>query len=333
MAARHGVVDVLSLPTLTQLYADGELGVPETVTLPVLKALQTTVQPSATINDKVVYIRGDLTKMNADAIVNAANRSLMGGGGVDGAIHRAAGFELYEACAPLGGCDTGDAKITPGFHLPARHVIHTVGPVYDDEDPQDSDRLLASCYQSSLRLAVASQVRTIAFCAISTGIYGFPSPQAAALAASTVRAFLEGEQGSKIDRVVFVTFEAKDVDAYLRALPIAFPPVPLSETEAEAGADGAAESAATVDATNDATNDANAGATNAGATNAGATNADGGPAAATGGGQAAPAPSVPNAPVAGAGDALAADARPDELLIEHEEVVQAEAPGEEAKTK
>ncbi|KIH93177.1 hypothetical protein SPBR_03010 [Sporothrix brasiliensis 5110] len=325
MAARHGVVDVLSLPTLTQLYADGELGVPETVTLPVLKALQTKVQPSATINDKVVYIRGDLTKMKADAIVNAANRSLMGGGGVDGAIHRAAGFELYEACAPLGGCDTGDAKITPGFHLPARHVIHTVGPVYDDGDPQDSDRLLASCYQSSLRLAVASQVRTIAFCAISTGIYGFPSQQAAALAVSTVRAFLEGEQGGKIDRVVFVTFEAKDVDAYLRALPIAFPPVPLPETETEAGADAATESAATGDATGDATN--------AGATNTGATNADGGPAVATGGGEAAPAPRVPNAPVAGAGDALAADARPDELVIEHEEVVETEAPGEDAKTK
>jgi O-acetyl-ADP-ribose deacetylase len=228
-------VDVRSLPTLNDLYASGELTVPETVANAVLKGLERHVKPSAAINDKIVFYRGDITKLKADAIVNAANRMLMGGGGVDGAIHRAAGRQLLDACIPLGGCQTGDAKITPGFRLPARFVIHTVGPVYDDLDPLDSNRLLANCYTNSLQRAVevgqagsatatATEtetelpVRTVAFCAISTGIYGFPSQAAAAQAVSAVRKFLESEKGAEIYKVVFVTFEMKDVIAYQKAL-------------------------------------------------------------------------------------------------------------------
>lgn len=221
--AHQGAVDVRSLPTLTNFYTSGELTVPESVANPVLKALKDTIQPSAAINNKVVFYRGDITKLKADAIVNAANRMLMGGGGVDGAIHRAAGWELLDACIPLGGCATGEAKITAGFALPARYVIHTVGPVYDELDPQESNKLLANCYTNSLKLAVKadseSPIRTVAFCAISTGIYGFPSHAAAAQAVAAVRSFLSSEQGSQIDRVVFVTFEMKDVDAYKKALP------------------------------------------------------------------------------------------------------------------
>lgn len=221
MASGNGI-DVLTLPTLTDLYASGELTVPESVANSTLKSLNGKVKPSAAINNKIVFLRGDLTKLKVDAIVNAANRSLLGGGGVDGAIHRAAGHELLEACYPLNGCATGDAKITPGFRLPAKFVIHTVGPVYDDLDPQESNYLLGSCYARSLEVAVKNapeQIRTIAFCAISTGIYGFPSMAASAQAVQAVRRFLDSEAGSKIDRVVFVTFEMKDVVAYQKALP------------------------------------------------------------------------------------------------------------------
>ncbi|KAL1901017.1 hypothetical protein Sste5346_002082 [Sporothrix stenoceras] len=237
MASRNGI-DVRTLPTLTDLYESGELSVPETITNSTLKSANGTFQPSAAINNKVVFLRGDLTNLKADAIVNAANRSLLGGGGVDGAIHRAAGPNLLQACIPLNGCATGDAKITPGFRLPAKFVIHTVGPVYDDLDPQDSNRLLASCYSRSLEVAVGNEperIRTIAFCAISTGIYGFPSVAASAQAVVAVRKFLDSEAGKQIDRVVFVTFEMKDVDAYRKALPIAFPPVPTADETAETG--------------------------------------------------------------------------------------------------
>lgn len=140
-------------------------------------------------SSRIQLTRGDITKLDVDAIVNAANRSLLGGGGVDGAIHRAAGPKLLDYCRTLGGCETGQAKITPGFELPADHVIHAVGPVWHGGD-RGEDELLASAYRTSLDLAAEHDVRTIAFPAISCGAYGYPLDRAARIAVRTVAAFL-----------------------------------------------------------------------------------------------------------------------------------------------
>jgi O-acetyl-ADP-ribose deacetylase len=158
---------------------------------------------------------GDITRLAVDAIVNAANSSLLGGGGVDGAIHRAAGPELLAECRTLGGCPTGEARITEGYRLPAKHVIHTVGPVWKGGG-HDEDALLAACYRNSLSLAARHGLKNIAFPAISTGIYGFPLARATSIAVATVREVLAGEPG--IERVLFVCFNEAAAAEYRRAL-------------------------------------------------------------------------------------------------------------------
>ena len=158
--------------------------------------------------------QGDITQETTDAIVNAANSRLAGGGGVDGAIHRAAGPELLAECRTLGGCPTGDAKITKGYRLKARHIIHTVGPVYHGS-PRDAE-LLASCYQQSLSLAARNHLHSVAFPSISTGAYGYPVDEAAPIALKTVVEFLNTL--SSIELVRFVLFDRLTFQAYERAL-------------------------------------------------------------------------------------------------------------------
>lgn len=160
---------------------------------------------------KIEIIRGDITSQNVDVIVNAANRSLLGGGGVDGAIHRAAGPELLEACELLNGCSTGDAKLTFGFRLPARFVIHTVGPVWNGGKHREKE-LLASCYKQSLRIATDNNIKTIAFPNISTGVYGFPKPEAATIALETVQTYLNDH--SEIEKVIFCCFDDENFRLY-----------------------------------------------------------------------------------------------------------------------
>ena len=160
---------------------------------------------------EIEIIQGDITKLNVDAIVNAANCSLLGGGGVDGAIHRAAGPELLRACIPLNGCETGQAKITPGFRLPAKFVIHTPGPIYRDGQ-HGEPALLESCYRSCLDSAEENDCATVAFPAISTGVYGYPWEAATEIAVKTVRSF----SAQKVKKVIFCCFSAQMEEIYRR---------------------------------------------------------------------------------------------------------------------
>ncbi|KAI1266907.1 MACRO domain-containing protein [Xylariaceae sp. FL1019] len=231
--AKMALISVEEIPTMALLYK--------------LKKIEPSLLgpvPTGTSahNEKIGIIRGDITTMAVDAIVNAANTSLLGGGGVDGAIHRAAGRGLLAECKTLKGCATGSSKITNAYELPCRKVIHTVGPVYSDINVHESQDKLHGCYKSSLQLAVDNGVKTIAFSGISTGVYGYPPLDAAVIACRTVKEFLDGEDGKKLDKVVFVTFERKDVLAYSTILPRFFPekdPPPISEQIAEAEAQAA----------------------------------------------------------------------------------------------
>jgi len=166
-------------------------------------------------SDRIHIQQGDITTLKVDAIVNAANTSLMGGGGVDGAIHRAAGPGLLEECKTLGGCLTGEAKITSGYNLPAKFIIHTVGPIWKGGN-RNEDELLAACYCNTLRIAENMKLNTIAFPNISTGVYGYPKERAASIAIREVKAFLEINK--KIEKVIFVIFDEENLAIYRRLI-------------------------------------------------------------------------------------------------------------------
>ncbi|KAL8278494.1 hypothetical protein RQP46_009184 [Phenoliferia psychrophenolica] len=187
----------------------------------------------ASLNSRVSVWKGDITSIQVDAIVNAANRALLGGGGVDGAIHSAAGGRLYDECKLLDGAETGESKITWGYRLPAKYIIHTVGPVYSRSKKEECERLLRSCYQTTLEVAVANDVKTLAFSGISTGIYGYPLDDATRVALDVTRNFLASPAGASIEHVIFTVFRQIDVDSYLSIVPEFFPPPPTS-TQAEA---------------------------------------------------------------------------------------------------
>ena len=165
--------------------------------------------------NKIELHKGDITKLKVDAIVNAANKTLLGGGGVDGAIHRAAGKELLAECLTLNGCETGDAKITKGYNLPAKFVIHTVGPVYNNGKYNEAQKL-AACYRRSLELAVENNVKTIAFPNISTGVYGYPKTEAAEIAIQEVKDFLQ--KNSSIEQVLFCVFDNDNFEIYRKII-------------------------------------------------------------------------------------------------------------------
>ncbi|THD00230.1 hypothetical protein EYZ11_000280 [Aspergillus tanneri] len=216
-------VHIAEIPTVSLLYKLKRL-VPVT---------SSRASPSKIFNDTISLIRNDITKLqDVDCIVNAANESLLGGGGVDGAIHRAAGPNLLNECRTLHGCDTGDAKITSAYNLPCKKVIHAVGPIYH--------------YEPRLELAVENNMTSIAFSAISTGIYGYPKKEAAHTALDETRKFLDSRSNTgKLERIIFCNFEAADESAYEETIPLFFPPVdqdlpsPSSqETNPQAQADG-----------------------------------------------------------------------------------------------
>ncbi|KAK4701998.1 hypothetical protein P7C70_g4226, partial [Phenoliferia sp. Uapishka_3] len=182
------------------------------------------------LNSRVSVWRGDITSLNVDAIVNAANSRLLGGGGVDGAIHSAAGRELLSECRLLNGAETGESKITHGYKLPAKYIIHTVGPVYSYSEREECEALLRSCYQTTLETAIENGVKTLAFSGISTGIYGYPLDAATRVALDVTRNFLASPDGASLDRVIFTVFRNVDVQSYMTIVPEFFPPAPAALT-------------------------------------------------------------------------------------------------------
>ncbi|KAM6504452.1 hypothetical protein JOM56_001395 [Amanita muscaria] len=205
------------IPTLTRLYRDSILRATSTVKY----------GHNPTLLDRISLLQGDITTIEVDAIVNAANKSLLGGGGVDGSIHRSGGPGIANECRRLNGCATGQAKITCGYDLPARHVIHTVGPVYNESRKEECAELLASCYRSSLQLASEYQLAHVAFPAVSTGVYGYPIRDATRIALDEVRKYCEAGLGEKLERVIFVVFTDIDNTAFKSLIPEYFPPQQL----------------------------------------------------------------------------------------------------------
>ncbi|CAG8576744.1 8080_t:CDS:10, partial [Paraglomus occultum] len=220
-------IELTNIPTLKQVYETGGI---QLKMLPDRKTRQRTVKLEASFphedkfNEKISIIQADITRLKVDAIVNAANRTLLGGGGVDGAIHRAAGDLLWKECRSLNGCDTGDAKITKGYDLPAKHIIHTVGPIGENREA------LRSCYQRSMEVLCEKNLRTIAFSNISTGIYGFPRDAAAHVALKTLREWMESDSNADlVDRIIFCVFDDDNLYVYRYLLPVYFPQPPDEE--------------------------------------------------------------------------------------------------------
>ncbi|KAF8896598.1 A1pp-domain-containing protein [Infundibulicybe gibba] len=208
------IVRLTAVKTLKQLYEHKVLGATGT----------SRYKANPALLDRISLFQGDITNLEVDSIVNAANSSLLGLNLVDGAIHAGAGPELLEECRGLDGCDTGDSKITKGYNLPSSHVIHTVGPVYRSTDAEEKARLLASCYRTSLTLAAENNLKHIAFPSISTGVYCYPIVDATRVALNEVRQFCDSESGDKLERVIFVVWSDKDKDVYEELIPEYFPP-------------------------------------------------------------------------------------------------------------
>ncbi|KAH9003081.1 A1pp-domain-containing protein [Lactarius hatsudake] len=225
MMARARVVSLHQIPTLRELYKRAAIAASPS------EGREVHFPFSSMLLDRVSVYRGDITHVQVDAIVNAANNGLLGGGGVDGAIHRAAGPKLLKECRTLGGCPTGEARITAGYNLPAKHVIHAVGPVYHPKSKR-APLQLAGCYRISLELAVQHGLKHIAFPAISTGIYSYPIEGAARVALGEIRKFLDTDEAKEFERVIIVVFSEEDEAVYLGLIPEYFPwdPPATSET-------------------------------------------------------------------------------------------------------
>ncbi|KAJ9475933.1 Macro domain-containing protein [Pseudozyma hubeiensis] len=209
------VTKLNAIPTLASLYTS-------TLSSPAPSALSASIYPFASL---LSLHCGDITTLSVDAIVNAANNSLLGGGGVDGAIHRAAGPSLLSECRTLNGCETGSAKTTSAYNLPSSHIIHTVGPIYKSSSSSESERLLRSAYRSSLEELKRVGGKTIAFPSISTGVYGYPFEKAATAALDEIGSWLESNDNHKtIERIILCCFSQKDYDKYLHLAPTVFPP-------------------------------------------------------------------------------------------------------------
>jgi len=218
-ADESSMVRLKDIKTIAQLYKDG-----------VLKAVapkRHRWNPEPKFLERVSLYQGDITTLEVDSIVNAANRSLLGGGGVDGVIHTAAGPMLLEECRLLNGCRTGQSKITRGYDLPARHIIHTVGPIFkskNKEEKLEKAEQLGSAYRTSLGLAIENSIRHVAFPSISTGVYSYPIRDATRIALNEVRTVLESEHGNELERVIFVVWSNQDRIVYESLIPEYFPP-------------------------------------------------------------------------------------------------------------